>query len=426
MLPIWNEHCKFIYDKCGLQLEEGYYWLDRQIVKAFDKQGKIHKVYRLKTENDLSMSYTTYKKEKFEIATWYDTQLLLNDRLNELENNSIKLLQEYGLNTDRTIIDTNSTGKDSEVKTHLAHKAGLKFDTYFNCTTMDVADSNRFAKAKGYKFTYPEKKYGGFYQWQKRENIIPSRLNRVCCTYFKEGATMNEFDVGDKLLFLFGMRNDESNNRSGYEDVWINNKWGNKRDWVGILPIRKWTDLDIWLYILREGIDINLKYKKGYDRVGCGIVCPNYTKTTWVLDQYWYPKLFNRWRNILEEDFINNNKWLIMNCTIEEYVQQAWNGGVFRSEPVEKVIQEYALHNDLDLGVAKKYFNRYCNNGCLNKRKNPMKIKDKNTLAMNMKLYGRQIEKFQCKKCLMKEFEWTKEDWNNKVAEFKEQGCKLF
>lgn len=426
MLPIWNEHCKFIYDKCGLQLEEGYYWLDRQIIKAFDKQGNIYKVYRLKTENNLNMSYTTYKKEKFEIATWYDTQILLNDKLNELENNSIKLLQEYGLNTDRTIIDTNSTGKDSEVKTHLAHKAGLKFDTYFNCTTMDVADSNIFAKAKGYKFTYPEKKYGGFYQWQKRENIIPSRLNRACCTYFKEGATINEFDIDDKLLFLFGMRNDESNNRSGYEDVWINEKWGNKRDWVGVLPIRKWTDLDIWLYTLREGIDINLKYKKGYDRVGCGIVCPNYTKTTWVLDQYWYPKMFERWRNILNEDFIKNNKWLIMNCTLEEYVQQAWNGGVFRNEPTEEVIQEYALHNDLDLEVAKKYFNKYCNNGCLNKRKNPMKIKDKNTLAMNMKLYGRQLEKFQCKECLMKEFKWNKEDWDNKVAEFKERGCKLF
>jgi hypothetical protein len=155
-------------------------------------------------------------------------------------------------------------------------------------------------------------------------------------------------------------------------------------------------------------------------------VCPNYSKSTWVLDEYWYPYLFNRWRNILKEDFINNNKWLIMNCTIDEYVQQAWNGGVFRNEPTEEVIQEYALHNDLEMEIARKFFNRYCYNGCLNKRKMPMKIKQKDVLAMNMKLFGRQIEKFKCKKCLMKEFEWTKEDWDNKVADFKEQGCKLF
>lgn len=425
MLPIFNDYCTFIYDKCGLKITEGLYWMDRMIIKAFDKQGNIHKVHRLKIENDLSMTYTTYKTKEFRIATWNDTILLFNERLNELEHSSISLLQKYGLNTKRMIIDTNSTGKDSEVKTYLARKAGLIFDTYFNCTTMDVADSNRFAKQKGYKFTYPEKKYGGFYQHQKKENIIPNRLNRYCCQYFKENATKYEFSEDEKILFLFGMRNDESNARSGYQDEWINDKWGN-RDWLGLLPIRHWTDLDIWLYTLREEIDINTKYKKGYDRVGCGIVCPNYTKSTWILDKYWYPPLFKRWRNILKDDFINNNKWLIMNCTIEEYITQAWNGGVFRSEPTEEVIQEYATYNEMDLDVAKKYFNRYCTNGCLNKRRMPMKIKDKATLGMNMKLFGRQIDKFKCKKCLMKEFSWTKEDWDAKVEEFKEQGCKLF
>lgn len=425
MLPIWNDYCTFIYDKTGLQLEEGYYWIDNQIIKAFDKQGDIHKVYRLKTENNLNITYTPYKKEIFEIATWNDTVQIYNNRLNELESSSILLLRQYGLDTDRRFIDTNSTGKDSEVKTYLAHKAGLSFETYFNCTTMDVADSNKFAKDKGYKFTYPEKKYGGFYQWQKRENIIPSRLNRACCQYFKENATKNDFPENEKILFLFGMRNDESNARSGYQDVWINDKWG-KRDWQGILPIRHWTDLDIWLYTLREGIDINTKYKKGYDRVGCGIVCPNYTKSTWVLDKYWYPKMYERWQNILKDDFIKNNKWLIMNCTLEEYIQQAWNGGVFRDKPTEEVITEYGTYNKIKVDIARKYFNRYCSNGCLNKRHTPLKIKDKATLGMNMKLYGRQIDRFKCKKCLMKEFGWTKEDWNNKVTEFKEQGCKLF
>lgn len=75
------------------------------------------------------------------------------------------------------------------------------------------------------------------------------------------------------------MRNDESNLRSGYGDEWINDKWGN-RDWLGVLPIRAWTDLDIWLYTFRENLDFNQKYRMGYSRVGCGIACPNYTKST--------------------------------------------------------------------------------------------------------------------------------------------------
>lgn len=308
MNPLYNKACKFIFDKCGLQLEEGFYWLDNQIVKVFDKEGNIHFVHRLKVEDDLSMTYKTYPKKRkdlpYEVASWKEIIELNKDRLDNLESASISLLKEYGSNTDRLIVDTNSTGKDSEVKTYLGKKAGLEFKTYFNVTTMDVAESNRMAREKGYEFTYPDEDHRSFYDWQKKENIIPSRLNRCCCLYFKEGATINAFRADEKILFLFGMRNDESTNRSGYTDVWVNHKWGDKRDWIGLLPIREWTDIDIWLYMMRENIDINEKYKMGYDRVGCGIVCPNYSKSTWVLDEYWYPTMFARWRKILTEDFI--------------------------------------------------------------------------------------------------------------------------
>lgn len=432
MLPIFKEYIQFLKYKTNNDhklevLSEGYFWLDNQIIKAFDSNGNLHKVLKINISNDLSIiikPYNTKFPEYFE--SWYETSIRLTDRLNHLEQDSINLLQQYGLNTDRTIIDTNSTGKDSMVKTYLAKKAGLQFDTYFNVTTMDVADSNLMAKKEQYKFIYPNKKYGGFYTWNKRENIIPSRLNRCCCKYFKEDPTIENFSSEQKLLFLFGMRNDESNNRSAYGDIWVNNKWGKQRDWLGILPIRQWTDLDIWLYILKENIDINTKYKKGYDRVGCGIVCPNYTKSTWVLDQYWYPELYERWQKRLEEDFKQNFKWIIMNCTLKEYLQVAWNGGVFRKEPTPEVIQEFADYKGITYEVAEKYFVRYCMNGCKNKRGNILAVKDLDVLAMNMKMFGRNINQFKCKKCLMKEFGWTKEDWNNRVEEFKKMGCDLF
>ena len=77
------------------------------------------------------------------------------------------------------------------------------------------------------------------------------------------------------------MRNEESINRSKYETEWKNEKWGN-RDWIGILPIRKWTEEDIWLYILWKGINFNPKYRKGYSRVGCAIACPFYSKSTYT------------------------------------------------------------------------------------------------------------------------------------------------
>ncbi len=431
MQPIFKEMIKMWKDLgVDLPISEGVYWYDRGNVKVFLKENcELVTLYKTTINDDLTITsklhkdYKKYKDKEFE--TWQDTIIRHKDKLDELENKSISLLKKYGQDTDRLIIDTNSTGKDSEVKTYLAHKAGLKFDTYFNVTTLDVAESNKFAKSKGYKFTYPHKRYSGFYQWIKKSNLIPTRLNRACCKYYKENATRDSFDGDKKILFLFGMRNDESSSRLSYGDEWINDKWAS-RDWLGILPIREWTDLDIWLYTFKENIDINQKYRMGYSRVGCGIACPNYTKSTWILDKYWYPTLYNRWREILKQDFISNNKWLIMNCTLDEYMHICWNGGVYRNEPTEEVVKEYAEYNDLDIDIAIKYFNRYCRNGCLNKRKQPLKIKDKDTLAMNMKLYGRYIEQFKCKKCLLKELNFTKEQWDSKVEEFKYQGCKLF
>ena len=76
--------------------------------------------------------------------------------------------------------------------------------------------------------------------------------------------------------------------------------------------------------------------------------------------------------------------------------------------------------------IAKRYFNNCCANGCLNSKKKPLKVKDKTTLAMNLKMNGRNTNKIYCKKCLMKELGMSKEEWDNIVADFKAQGCKLF
>lgn len=257
----------------------------------------------------------------------------------------------------------------------------------------------------------------GFYQWRKRLNFIPTRFARACCNTFKEGAMVDYLDEDSNYLFFMGMRNQESAKRSSYGDEWKNNKWEG-RNWDAILPIRKWSELQIWLYILQNNIEINPKYKKGYSRVGCAIACPYYTKSTWALDKYWYPKAYNRWQNILREDFRKNNKDIIMNCTEEEYLT-CWNGGIFRDKPTEEVIEEFSERNNLDFNVAKNYFNHTCKE--CNKR-----IKDKNTIGMNMKFNGRNINDMYCKKHLKQKLKLDNKDWNNYIEQFKNQGCELF
>ena len=63
MNPIYNEYLTFLRDTTKQPLEdlkEGYFWLDKSIIKGFDKQGNEHKFYRVKIENSLErlVSYT--------------------------------------------------------------------------------------------------------------------------------------------------------------------------------------------------------------------------------------------------------------------------------------------------------------------------------------------------------------------------------
>ena len=59
-----------------LPLFEGYFWLDKQIIKAFDYNGTIHKLYRLTVNDDLTMSCKKYpQKCDFQPESWIETAM---------------------------------------------------------------------------------------------------------------------------------------------------------------------------------------------------------------------------------------------------------------------------------------------------------------------------------------------------------------
>lgn len=416
MNPIFNEYIQFLKDKnVKIDLQEGYYWLDRQIIKCFDKQGNLHKVARLNVDNDLNINLTFYKKEKYEKASWNELIQLNKSKLKQLENKAKKLIIEsIEKYKDYEPIGLTSGGKDSIVTLYLLRQVKPNSLAIFNNTSLDCADTYKHIKSmNNVQIINPKE---GFYQWRKRLNFIPTRFARACCTKFKEGELVQQYDHDKKCLFFMGMRNEESQARSKYQDEWKNNIWGD--NWQAILPIREWSELDIWLYILANNIPINTKYKKGYSRVGCAVACPYYTKSTWILDEYWYPKAYQRWQEIIADDFIKNNKWLIMNCTLEEYMY-SWCGGIVRKEPTKEVIKEFAEYNNLNIDVAENFFSKKCK--CCDK-----KIKSKEVLGMNMKFLGRNIEEFMCKKHLKEFLKIDNHKWDEYVKSFKSSGCELF
>lgn len=420
MNPIYNKYIGFLKDK-GVdvnkyKLKEGYYWLDRQIIKAYDIEGNIHKILRLYVDESLNITTKHYKIKDFKIESWQNTIHRNTDRLQELETESLKLIRDnLAQHNDYEPIILTSGGKDSNLVTHLVRSVKHNAQCLFNNTSLDCADTYLYIKQlDNCKILSPAE---GFYQWRARYDVIPTRINRMCCDVFKEGETLNYLDGDEKYLLFMGMRNEESNTRSGYGDEWKNHKWGD-REWKGILPIRKWSEEDVWLYTIKNNIHINNKYKKGYSRVGCAVACPFYTKSTWVLDQYWYPKGYKRWQDILADDFTRNLKWSRLNCTLEEYMTN-WNGGLVRKEPTEEVLKEFAEYKGLDYEIAKKYFNSTC-------AECSKSIRDKNIVAMNMKFLGRNITDIYCKKHLRAKLNMSNDQWKKYIEDFNKSDCDLF
>lgn len=415
---VFGEYINFLKDNgLELDLQEGIYWLDRSIIKAYDTKGELHKIVRILVQDDLSLKFKYYEEQDFTIETWEQTVLRNKERLCQLEEEGMKLIKKsQQLYNDRQIAVLTSGGKDSSVTTYLVRKV-LGEDNVqliFNNTSLDCADTYlHIKKEKNITIINPKE---GFYQWRDRNNFVGNRLSRACCSIFKEGAMVDYLDKESKYLFFMGMRNQESNTRANYGDEWKNTKWG-KREWDAILPIRKWSEVDVWLYILWRNVSINPKYYKGYSRVGCAIACPYYTKSTWALDKYFYPMMYERWHEILEQDFISNKKAPILNCTLEEY-HVNWNGTAVRDEATPEVIEEFANMFNLDIEIAKKYFGKTCM--CCGK-----KLK-KDDIALSLKLYGRHIQQFKCMKCIAQDFGIKVKDLKQKIEDFKNQGCVLF
>lgn len=51
---------------------------------------------------------------------------------------------------------------------------------------------------------------------------------------------------------------------------------------------------------------------------------------------------------------------------------------------------------------------------------------DKNTIGINKKLLGKDITNFYCMNCLADYLECTVDDLNDKIGEFKDEGCTFF
>lgn len=265
----------------------------------------------------------------------------------------------------------------------------------------------------------------------KEDNqIIPSRTVRKCCDIFKESKLEESFDSNIETYFITGLRSSESESRKDYTFKMKNTKWGKlaTENWNLINPIIDFTEFDVWCYLFLEGVTINPLYKSGYTRVGCAIACPQQQSYINAIDKLVFPKLYDRWNKVKEDKFKKGNLWTVLNCTLDEYLWDGWkNGTKYRELANEEVIMEYADFKGISYDLAKSFFDRPCDNGCVKTIKKATfsrKLKSWE-VGLSIKFNGLQGKKV-CSNCLCKDLGIKESELKEYIERFKLTGCKMF
>ncbi|MGL5961925.1 MAG: phosphoadenosine phosphosulfate reductase family protein [Cetobacterium sp.] len=326
-------------------------------------------------------------------------------------------------NVDEVIVSV-SGGKDSTVMEHMMREVYSKYTNtiLFGNTSNETHHTYKYVKdTYGDVLTIANPKEG-FYAWCDRNGFIPSKLNRACCTDFKEGNISpylkDKLDL--RLIHLVGIRANESAMRGGYTQV-KKGKWSSKKaemNWDMYLPILDFDEFDVWAYIFYHGLEFNPLYTFGYAKVGCAM-CPFRSLYELELNKHFLPTYHAKWQALLKKLFIREGYAVRINCTLEEYLATEWKGVSLRTEPTEEVIEDFARYRGLSLEDARKYFLGYKCQCC-------GKSLSKDVIAMNIKTLGTNTETRICLKCMSKYLETDIKTLKNSVKQHKDSGCKWF
>lgn len=154
-----------------------------------------------------------------------------------------------------------SGGKDSIVIKKLADMAGIKYQSYYNVTTIDPPELVYFIRQNysDVKWNRPEKH---ILEKMLDKGFPPTRRQRWCCELYKENNGTGKI--------ITGIRAKESPRRKNRR--FIEFCFRNKHI-IYINPILNWTESDIWEFIKKYNLKYCSLYNEGFKRTGC-LFCP--------------------------------------------------------------------------------------------------------------------------------------------------------
>ncbi len=134
----------------------------------------------------------------------------------------------------------------------------------------------------------------------------PGRDYRWCCKICKLGPTtrliLKHFPKG--CVTFIGQRKYESMVRARSRRIW-------KTPWIpiqlGAGPIQHWTALHVWLYIKREGVEVNRLYQEGMERLGCWL-CPASDVSELEILKRLHPDMWEKWNKVLRDSGLTEDE----------------------------------------------------------------------------------------------------------------------
>ena len=204
-----------------------------------------------------------------------------------------------------------SGGKDSCVIKELARMSGVKFDVWYNNTTIDPPELVQFIRKHHADVKWNQPKHGAMMsRVANKPGLPPTRSMRWCCSEYKEGG-------GKGRVKVIGVRAAESKARARR---WTEVSADAKGD-VCICPIVHWTDDQVWDFIESRNLPYCSLYDEGWNRLGC-VGCPLASKANQQREFDRWPRYAANWEKAVKANWEKYHDKLKRNG--EPYSHHRW------------------------------------------------------------------------------------------------------